>query len=118
MNKLLFIATALCVFSASCKQHNPARESADIQYKGDTIVVSEHSPVSERIVTQKSRLEDFSAEFKTVGTVRPVSGRLAEIAPPFAGRIVKSFVRLGQKVSAGSPVFELGSSEFYEATKT
>jgi cobalt-zinc-cadmium efflux system membrane fusion protein len=117
MNKLLFIATALCVFTASCKQHNPAQESADIQYKGDTIVVSEHSPVSERIVTQKSRLEDFSAEFKTVGTVRPVSGRLAEIAPPFAGRILKSFVRLGQKVEAGSPVFELGSPAFYEATK-
>jgi cobalt-zinc-cadmium efflux system membrane fusion protein len=43
---------------------------------------------------------------------------LAEIAPPFAGRIVKSFIKLGQKVNAGSPIFELSSAEFYEATKT
>jgi cobalt-zinc-cadmium efflux system membrane fusion protein len=117
MNKL-FIATMLCVCAASCQQHNPAQESAWIQYKGDTIVVSESSPVPRQLVIQKSQLEDFSAEFKTVGIVRPVSGKLAEIASPFAGRIVKSFVRLGQKIEAGSPVFELGSLAFYEAAKT
>jgi cobalt-zinc-cadmium efflux system membrane fusion protein len=103
---------------SSCKQNNSASENADIRYKGDTIVVSEKSPVFKDIVVGSARLQDFSAEFKTVGTVRPVSGKLAGIAPPFAGRIVKSFVRLGQKVNVGSPVFELGSSEFYEATKT
>jgi cobalt-zinc-cadmium efflux system membrane fusion protein len=43
---------------------------------------------------------------------------LAEIAPPFTGRIVKSFIKLGQKVAAGSPLFELGSAEFYEAVKS
>jgi cobalt-zinc-cadmium efflux system membrane fusion protein len=89
-----------------------------IQYSGDTIAVAGNSPLLKQITVREARLQDFSAEFKTVGTVRPVSGKLAEITPPFAGRIVKSFVRLGQKVSAGSPVFELGSSEFYEATKT
>jgi cobalt-zinc-cadmium efflux system membrane fusion protein len=102
----------------SCKQDKPAYENADIRYQGDTIVISEKSPVLKDIVVGSAQLQDFSAEFRTVGTVRPASGKLAGIAPPFAGRIVKSFVRLGQKVSAGSPVFELGSSEFYEATKT
>jgi cobalt-zinc-cadmium efflux system membrane fusion protein len=117
MNKLL-IWTSLCILLASCKQNNtPVREGVDIQYKGDTIVVSENSPVLEQLIARKFQLEDFSAEFKTVGTVRPVSGKLAEIASPFAGRIIKSFVQLGQKVNAGSPVFELGSPEVYEATK-
>ena len=86
--------------------------------KGDTITLVENSPVLEQIIVQKTHLQDFSAEFRTVGTVRPVSGKLAEIAPPFAGRIVKSYVKLGQKVNSGSPIFELSSSEFYEAVKS
>lgn len=109
----------LCILLlASCKNNTTANEDAAIQYKGDTIVVKENSPIAKEIIIQKSGLQDFSAEFRTVGTVRPVSGKLAEVSPPFAGRIVTSFVQLGQKVSAGSPVFELSSSEFYEATKT
>ena len=89
-----------------------------MNFEGDTVVVVENSPVFEQITVQKAQLQDFSAEFRTVGTVRPVAGKLAEIAPPFAGRIVKSFVKLGQQVGAGSPIFELGSSEFYEAVKS
>jgi cobalt-zinc-cadmium efflux system membrane fusion protein len=90
---------------------------------GDSVFVpagtelNEKSPIQDQIVTRRTQLQDFSAEFKTIGTIRPVSGKLAEIAPPFAGRITRSYVRLGQKVGAGSPVFELGSTEFYEATK-
>jgi cobalt-zinc-cadmium efflux system membrane fusion protein len=106
------------IMTASCKQNKSANENADIQYKNDTIVVYENSPVLKNIAVGSAQLQDFSAEFRTVGTVRPVTGKLAGIAPPFAGRIVKSFVRLGQKISAGSPVFELGSPEFYEATRT
>lgn len=116
MNKF-FILSGVCFLLFSCKQNSSTKDIAEIQYKGDTIVVSGNSPIPDQIITAESHLQDFSAEFRTVGTVRPVSGKLAEIAPPFAGRIVKSFVRLGQKVGAGSAVFELGSSEFYEATK-
>jgi cobalt-zinc-cadmium efflux system membrane fusion protein len=116
MNKL-FIWTSLCLLLFSCKQSLPAPENAEIQYKGDTIVVSENAPALRQIMTGEARLQDYSAEFRTVGNIRPVSGKLAEITPPFAGRIVRSFVQLGQKVSAGSPVFELSSSAFFEATK-
>jgi membrane fusion protein, heavy metal efflux system len=93
-------------------------DAVHVSLNGDTIFVNDKSPILNHLITGKSRFQDFSAEFRTVGTVRPVSGKLAEITPPFEGRIVKSYVRLGQKLSAGSPVFELGSSEFYEATKT
>jgi cobalt-zinc-cadmium efflux system membrane fusion protein len=116
--KKLFILAAVCVLLTSCKKNIPAIDHAAIQYKGDTIVVLDQSPILRDLVTATAQLQDFSSEFKTVGTVRPVTGKLAGIAPPFPGRVVKSFVQLGQKVSAGSPVFELGSSEFYEATKT
>ena len=91
--------------------------STDMIWAGDTITIRENTPIWDQIIIQKALLQDFSAEFRTVGTVRPVAGQLAEITPPFAGRIIQTFVSLGQKVGAGSPVFEMSSSEFYEAVK-
>ena len=117
MNKFSLL-TIVCILLLSCKHNNQIQERSMIQYKGDTITVSADSPILKQIVIQKSQLQRISTEFRTVGTVRPASGKLAEIAPPFAGRITKSFVQLGQKIAAGSPVFEIGSSEFYEAIKT
>ena len=117
MNKI-FIFISLCVILlASCKQNNKEQDNSGIQYKGDTIIIKDAPHILEHIIVQEAQLQAFSGEFRTVGTVRPVSGRFAEIASPFAGRIVKSFVKLGQKVGVGSPMFELGSSDFYEATK-
>jgi cobalt-zinc-cadmium efflux system membrane fusion protein len=102
----------------ACQANEATTETIEININGDTIIVRENSPVLDHLVIRKSELQPFNAEFRTVGTVRPVSGKFAEIAPPFAGRITKSYIKLGQKVNAGSPVFELGSSEFYEATKS
>jgi len=116
MKKNLFILVCM-IFIVACKKNEAAKTTIDITFEGDEIVIHENSPVLAQIIIQKAQLQDFSAEFRTVGTVRPVSGKLAEIAPPFAGRIVKSSVRLGQKIGEGGPVFELSSSEFYEATK-
>lgn len=113
-NILVFVLTLLIV---ACNNNETPKETTDLSFSGDTILVKENSPVSKQITVQKSQLQEFSAEFRTVGTVRPVSGKFAEITPPFAGRVLRSFVQLGQKVNAGSPVFELGSSDFYEATK-
>ena len=106
------------VIFTSCGNNSSTKEVADLVVNGDTIVIKENSPILEQIVVQNAQLKDFESEYRTNGTVRPVSGKLAEIAPPFAGRIIKSNVKLGQKVSAGSPVFELGSSDFYEAVKS
>jgi cobalt-zinc-cadmium efflux system membrane fusion protein len=114
-----YILALMCLlFIVSCGNNETTKEAMDLVFEGDVIVVKENSPILEHITVQKAELQDFEAEFHTVGTVRSVAGKLAEIAPPFAGRVVNSFVKLGQNVSAGSPIFELGSSEFYEAIKT
>ena len=109
----------LCLpFVMACSNNNAAKEDMDVVFWGDTITVKENSAILEQIKLQNTQLQDFSAEFRTVGTVRPVSGYLAEIAPPFAGRIAKSYVKLGQKVGVGSPIFEINSSDFNEAVKS
>lgn len=117
MNKL-FILAGLCILLASCNQNSSTEEGAEVQYKGDTIVVKESSPILQHLQIERVEPRDFSAGFRSVGTIRPVSGKYAEIAPPFAGRITKSFVELGRKVNAGAPLFALSSSDFFEAVKT
>lgn len=114
----LFMLAGLCILLVSCKQNNSTQEGAEVQYRGDTIVVKEDSPILKEIVIEKVQSKDFSAGFRTVGTIRPVSGKYAEIAPPFSGRITKSFVELGKRVSSGAPVFELSSPDFFDAAKT
>jgi len=116
MKKQIVAIVCLPLITVCCN-HKTATENTEAVIAGDTVVIAENSPVLEQIVVQKTALQEFSAEFRTVGTVRPVAGKLAEIAPPFAGRIVKSHVKLGQKVSAGAPIFDLSSAEFYEAVK-
>jgi cobalt-zinc-cadmium efflux system membrane fusion protein len=62
--------------------------------------------------------QNYSAGFNTTGTVKAIAGHMAEVAPPFDGRVRQSFVRLGQKVGAGAPLFALHSAGFFEATKS
>lgn len=116
MYKYILLGT-FALFVVACGNNNATKETANFSIEGDAIIVKEDSPILKQMVIQQTQLQDFSSEFQTVGTIRPVSGKFAEVAPPFAGQVTKSFVQLGQKVNAGSPVFELGSSEFYEAVK-
>lgn len=116
MYKYILIST-FALFTAACGNNNNTKDAANISFDGDSIVVKDDSPILKQVAIQQTQSQDFSPEFRTVGIVRPVSGRFAEIVPPFAGQVTKSFVQLGQKVKAGSPVFDLGSSEFYEAVK-
>lgn len=113
-----FLMAFLCLsFLAGCRNNAVTVEESGFTFNGDTIIVKNNSPLLKQIFIQKAEYKEFSAEFRTVGAVRAEAGKYAEIASPFAGRIVKSFVKLGQRVSAGSPVFEIGSADFYEATK-
>jgi len=112
-----FFALASALLMVACGNNNATIEVKELVFEGDTIVITEDSPILKQIFVEKVSFQDFSAEFRTVGTVRPVSGNLAEIAPPFAGRVVKSYIKLGHKVSINSPIFEINSSDFNEAVK-
>ncbi len=114
----LFLLAGLCIVLASCKNNKSETESVAVQYQGDTVCVAENSIVNSKIKLHTVVLKDFSSEFNTTGVVKAIAGQLAEIAPPFDGRVSKSFVKLGQKVNAGAPVFELNSAEFSEAVKS
>jgi cobalt-zinc-cadmium efflux system membrane fusion protein len=103
----------------ACGNHSGGNDADGNQFilDGNQITVAEHSPLLQNIKIQSVETGAYQASFSTSGVVAAIPSQYAEIASPFAGRIVKSFVRLGQKVSPGSPVFEISSPDFFETSK-
>lgn len=95
---------------------NPA-ESVNIFTSGDTVFVPVGSTVNSKLKWQKVNTCEYNGRCYTTGVVKPVSGHLAEVSAPFDGRIVRSFVTLGQKVYKGTPLFEVSSSDYIESVR-
>jgi cobalt-zinc-cadmium efflux system membrane fusion protein len=113
------IALIIILSATSCGNRDGENETqTDLKMEGDVVTVREGSPVSSKIKTEIISLRDYTTSCTTTGTVRPLSGNLAEVSAPFDGKIVKSFVKLGQRVSAGSPLFEVSSSDYFEAVRS
>lgn len=117
MNKLIILMGIIGMLLASCQNDNSSSNTTDVRFNGDTVFISQQSIIHSKIKLQTIQLKSFSAEFNTTGTVKAISGQLAEIAPLFDGRVTKSYVKLGQKVNAGTPLFEMHSAEFSETVK-
>lgn len=102
----------------SCSNNgNNKTEKHDITLTDGVITVTENSLVLEKIKTDIVEIAPYKAHFSTSGVVKAIPTSYAEIATPFAGRIVRSFVRLGQNVSEGSPLFEISSPSYFETSK-
>lgn len=115
MHKYIFCGLAL--FLAACTPKSSISEMAEIVISGDTIIVRENSPILQELEFDVVKTTAYSSKFQTVGEVVPITGRIAHISVPFAGRVARNNVRLGQSVGVGTPIFELNSLDFYEATK-
>ena len=117
MKKIMIALAALLPVFVGCKQNTAATQEKDFHFSGDEVNVAASSPIARELVVEPVSAGAYDASFRTVGTVRPMAGRMAEVAVPFAGRITRSFVRLGDRVRAGQPVFEMSSPDFYEAVR-
>jgi len=102
---------------SSCSRGKGAKDVQDYTVSGDTITVSVKSPLISKIKTSQAMFQDYNPLFTASGEVESIPTKYAQVASPFAGRIVKSFVRLGQKVRAGCPIFEISSAAFFESVK-
>jgi cobalt-zinc-cadmium efflux system membrane fusion protein len=116
----LTLLSYILIISVSCnlgKQKSDDKQDGRIKILGDTIVVSENSPLFSKINLYTVKKQAYKIQCMTTGTVKTLSGCLAEISSPFEGRIVKSFVKLGQKVSVGTPIFEINAPQYFELVK-
>ena len=100
--------------------HNNTKHDDEIKVltTGDTLIIPADSNITAKIKTEKVIPELYRNKIITSGIVKAIPNNYAEIAAPFSGRIIRSFVSLGQKVEMGSPIFEISSPSFFEAGKT
>jgi len=118
MRKLIILLCFVVLYA--CGNNSGSNEKADAPYiiEGGIVTLPDNSPILPNIKIETIGVSDYNAVFSASGTVQAISSKYVEIATPFAGRITKSFVRPGQKVSPGSPVFEISSPEFSEVGKS
>jgi cobalt-zinc-cadmium efflux system membrane fusion protein len=116
MEKKLILLWVLA-FGIACQQpiHNEAQK--DYSVHGDTVIVEKDSPLSTKIKTTILIEEPYQNKITTAGLVKAIPTQFAQIAPPFSGRVTKSYMTLGQKVSQGSPLFEISSADFIDFQK-
>ncbi|WP_159451786.1 efflux RND transporter periplasmic adaptor subunit [Sphingobacterium psychroaquaticum] len=114
----VFFVFFIVLFSA-CREGSSADDGHHTDYtlQGDTVLLSPSSTLQHQFVHDTVSDQLFQLELTTAGIVRAIPNNYAEIAPPFAGRVLKSYVRLGQKVNPGAPIFEMSSPAFFMAQK-
>ncbi|GHV56389.1 cation efflux system protein [Bacteroidia bacterium] len=117
MKKIIIPICVLVLSACGNRSGNDNTSNTSFTVEGNRITVPENSPVLQQIKIQAAETGEYQPAFSASGTVKAIPSHYAEIATPFAGRITRSFVRLGQKVSSGSPVFEISSPDFLETGK-
>lgn len=115
--KQLFLLCLAGIVTFSCTGNKQENDAQNFTVQGDTITIPAQSPLREKLKISEINSEKHQITFTTSGEVKAIPTGYAEIASPFAGRITKTFVRLGQKVTKGSPIFEISSPSFFETGK-
>lgn len=106
---------ATLLYSCSNKPENPTAEPYTIV--GDTVQIINSDLLKNKIKLDKISEELVAREVTTAGTIQAIPNQYANIAPPFAGRVVRSNIKLGQYVKENTPLFEIISSEYTTAQK-
>lgn len=111
------LITAWILLIVSCRPASPERERDNYTVQGDTISIPTNSNLKGKLKIITVRNESYRLQMLTAGTVKAIPTQYAEIAPPFQGRVTKSYLRLGMKTTRETPLFEISSPDFIEAQK-
>ncbi len=87
-----------------------------VYFKNDSLAVNDPLLLA-NLKTDVVHLREYHNELTTFGVVKPVPGNYAEVSVPFDGRIIRSNVKLGQKIAAGTPLFEIFSPDYLESVR-
>ncbi|MHC5353159.1 efflux RND transporter periplasmic adaptor subunit [Myroides sp. LJL115] len=99
------------------KKQEQVQDSVAFTIENQIINIPEDSNLRSRLKMDTVIQKDFSFNLVTAGLVKAIPNKYAEVASPFSGRILKSSIKLGQKVEAGTVLFEVSSPEFYQTQK-
>jgi cobalt-zinc-cadmium efflux system membrane fusion protein len=111
----IFLWFAVCC--TACQGTKEMGEPRGLLLRGDTVIVADRDVYLPKLRFDTVRLQLYTPRVTCSGIVRAISNNYAEIASPFAGRITRSYVRLGQHVKVDDPIFEISSPSYFEAGK-
>lgn len=110
------ILLLLFIIMTACAHRTTEQTEKAYTFEGDTVYL-QGGLLSDKIKIEEVAIEPFVKEVITSGTVQAIPTQFAYIAPPFPGRVVKLYVRLGQQVEVNTPLFEIISPDFTSAQK-
>lgn len=119
MKKKAILLLGMAVL-AGCANPTGSTDSAGdspVKVTGDTLSVSPASTIASHIVCSTVERQAYAPTLSTTGVVTAIPSCYAEVAAPFPGRVVRSLVKIGQTVKAGTPLFEISASDYSEAVK-
>ncbi|WP_104383110.1 efflux RND transporter periplasmic adaptor subunit [Sphingobacterium sp. HMA12] len=110
--------TVLMIMQACNPQSTvPAEDSAALHFAGDTLTINAQAPLLSKIKCTAVVQQAHQLKFKTAAMVKIIPNSYVEIPMPFAGRVVKSYVNLGQEVAVNTALFSISSSDYFEAQR-
>ena len=112
----LLLVIVVCLVAASCR-HKPERVPQNYLLKGDTIVIPDSSNIKSKLRIARASVEPYKLQIFSAAKITAIPNKYAIISAPFSGRIIQSFVKLGQVVDQGTPLFSIISTEFTDAQK-
>ncbi len=115
MKKILIMS--MVWVAISCHSKTEPVSSANFSIHGDTIIIPENSNLREKIKTSVVSATPYRNKQSASGIVKAIPNNYAQIASPFSGRIIRSFIRLGQRLEVNAPVFEIIAPSFFDAGK-
>lgn len=110
---LALLTIAACSQAAPTHADSPAPEPWTL--RGDRIVVAAGSPLRERLRVQAVRAEPVRRTLDTTAEVTVDPAAMSRVAPPMPGRVLRLFVRFGDTVRQGQPLFQLDAPDLVAA---
>lgn len=111
------LCAGVYIIFTSCNSKQTEKSSINYVVQGDTINIPSGSNLENKLKLLTIQSVSYSLPILTAGIVKAIPTQYAEIAPPFKGRVTRSYLQLGMKTSIGTPLFEISSPDFMEAQK-
>ena len=111
MKKAILAGIVLASLCACSQKETDATDNGVTEADG-IITVAANSPLLKYIETGTVEQLSYAPSFSTSGQVRALPSAFAQIRVPFTGVIASTFVRPGQKVGKGTPLFTVNSADY------
>jgi cobalt-zinc-cadmium efflux system membrane fusion protein len=116
MKVIKLILPTVWLLAAACG-HKVEHVQKNYTLKGDTILIPDSSNIKSKLRIAQATLEPYKLQIFSAAKITAIPNKFAIISAPFSGRIIQSFVKLGQNVDQGTPLFSIISTDFTDAQK-